>query len=296
MTGTIIPVTRTNQSQLYEYCGSFAGEHDSSYLPGRDFELSREHPSYLLVESNQVIGAVSLMKTRRLLQVGKARFSIFHALAEDLEAYQKLFKAIQPHIQDLKSAYLFIPENRQGTAAIFRGLGFQIERYSFILERDGPALPDPDFPAGYTVDSLQSGDLEGTAQFAACLNDEFKDLAGHSPSTADDIQSWFEDQSYLEGGLSLLKKDGKPIGTLAAVKDLDDLTAGEISAFGVVREYQGLGLGRRLFRFGVNFLLDQGFSPVTLSVNGENHNAIRLYESEGFRLIESVVCLSYRNA
>jgi len=63
MAEKIIRVDKDNQEQLYDYCTKYAVEHDSSYVPGRDFEISEEHPAYLLVDEGQAIGAVSLMRT-----------------------------------------------------------------------------------------------------------------------------------------------------------------------------------------------------------------------------------------
>jgi ribosomal protein S18 acetylase RimI-like enzyme len=122
------------------------------------------------------------------------------------------------------------------------------------------------------------------------VNEEFEGLAGHTPSTAEDIQTWFDDKSYLDGGLCLLKKDQDPVGTIGLMKDLENLEAGEIGAFGILKNFRGMELGRNLLRYGVNFLIEKGFNPVILSVNGENHAAFRLYQTEGFKLTESVVC------
>ena len=74
------------------------------------------------------------------------------------------------------------------------------------------------------------------------------------------------------------------------MRDLDNPMAGEILAFGILKEYRGKDLGRNLLKYGINFLIEKGLDPLILSVNGENHGAIRLYESEGFQLTESVVC------
>lgn len=290
MARNIIRVDKNNQKQLYEYCSNFAVEHDSSYVLGRDIQLSEEHPSYLLVESNQVSGAVSLMRTKRFLSLNKGRFSIFHAKTGGLPAYERLLGAIRPHMDDLQDVFMFIPEENERSAGILRELGFEVERFSFVLERTEPALAEPVFPEGIKVHPLVQTDREGIKQFAACLNEEFKNLAGHSPSTAEDIQPWFEDQSYLEGGFCLLKKGEKAIGTIALYREMDNVKAGEIGAFGILERYRGMGLGRNLLRYGINFLHDRGLTPVILSVNGENHGAIKLYEKEGFNLTESVVC------
>ncbi len=288
----IIRVDNTNQEQLYDYCSRHAIDHDSSYVPGRDFKLSEEHPSYLLVDDRVIIGAVSLMRTKRFMSVGKGRFSIFHAKNGDQTAYNKLLEAIRPHMDDLQNVFMFIPDKNKVSAEILSNLGFKIERYSFILERRDSALAEPVFPEGLTVHSLNPLDFEGIDQFAACLNKEFKALAGHTPSTAQDIQSWFEEQGHLQGGVCLLRKGQEAIGTISMMRDQDDLNAGEIGALGILEEYRGRDLGRNLLRYGIKFLKEKEFSPITLSVNGENKGAIKLYEREGFVLTESVVCYS----
>lgn len=290
MTITIKKVTGDEKTRLIDYAAVYGIEHDGSYLPGRDFELSQETPSYLLLDDGDVIGAVSLMRTKRFLSVNKGRFSIFHSKTGEPENYARLLNAIRPEIEDLQSVFMFIPEKRTGTAEILTGLDFEIERYSFVLEYNEPVLLAPIFPEDIYVYPLDPSDQEGISQFATCLNEEFKDLAGHSPSSAEDIQPWFEDQSYLEGGLCLLKKREDAIGTIALYRDLDDMKAGEIGAFGILEGFRGQDLGRNLLRYGINFLYGNELSPVVLSVNGENHGAIKLYKNEGFNLTESVVC------
>ncbi len=148
MTAGIIRVDSNNQGQLVDYCAKYAVEHDSSYVPGRDFDLSEEHPSYLLMESGQVAGAVSLMRTKRFLSVGKGRFSIFHVKNGNPAGYKKLLQAIRPHMDDLQNGFMFIPEKNEVSAGILNKLGFEVERYSFILERSEPALADACFPRG----------------------------------------------------------------------------------------------------------------------------------------------------
>jgi len=292
MATKINKVTDENMKKLIDYAAKYGIEHDSSYLPGRDFEISEETPSYLLQKGDEVIGAVSLMRTKRFLSVRKGRFSILHANNGDPAAYKKLLEAILPHMEDLQNVFMFIPEINKVSAGNLRDLGFEIERYSFILERSEPALAEPVFPEGFAIHPLDPTDQESISQFAACLNEEFKELAGHTPSTVEDIQTWFKDQSYVDSGMCLLKKEQIPVGTISMMRDLDDMDAGEILAFGILEEYRGLDLGRNLLRYGINFLIGKDLKPIILSVNGENHGAITLYEKEGFILTESVVCYS----
>jgi ribosomal protein S18 acetylase RimI-like enzyme len=58
--------------------------------------------------------------------------------------------------------------------------------------------------------------------------------------------------------------------------------AGEVALIGVVPEARGIGLGRALLRWGVQWLASQGVEPLYLMVDGENEGALRLYRSEGF--------------
>jgi len=290
MATKVIKITDDTKKQLIDYSAEFGIEHDSSYLPGRDFDISEETPSYLMMKDEDVVGAVCLMRTKRFLSVGKGRFSIFHAKNGDPAAYRKLLEAIRPHMDDLQNVFMFIPEKNAGSAGILSDLGFEIERFSFVLERSEPALSEPVFPEGITVHPLDPTDQEGSRQFAACLNEEFKELAGHTTSTAEDVLTWFEDQGYIEDGMCLLKKGQEAIGTIALYRDMDDIEGGEIGAFGILEQYRGLDLGRNLLRYGINFLIEKDLKPSILSVNGDNRGAIRLYESEGFQLTESVVC------
>jgi len=275
---------------LLHYSAEYGSEHDGSYLPGRDFDISGEYPSYLLLKDEKAVGAVTLIKTQRYLSVNKGRFSIFHSVLNTEQAYRQLLDAIQPHFSDLKSVYLFLPEKKQISAANLAQLGFEIERFSFVLEKEGGEVKDVTFPEGYTIQHLDPDDLVGISHFAQCVNEEFSQLAGHTPSTAEDIRSWFDDETYLKGGICLLKRNQEPVGTMCMMRDIENSRAGELMAIGIASQQRGVGLGRKLLRYAVNFLNNQGLNPIFLSVNAENKSALKLYESEGFILTESVVC------
>ena len=105
----IIRVTEKIRPQFEKYCLEFGPEHDSSFIQGRDLSLSEDHPSYVVMDDGELVGAVSLMRTENLLSIGKGRFSIFHSRTGKAEVYAGLFDAIRPHTEDLRSVYLFLP-------------------------------------------------------------------------------------------------------------------------------------------------------------------------------------------
>jgi mycothiol synthase len=283
-------ITEAVDSRLVRYCARHGGEHDASYLPGRDFTLSAEYPAYLLWQDEAAVGAVVLMRTERYLSLLRGRFSIFHSVLGTREAYAALLGAIRPHFAGLRRVYLFIPEQKRDTAAILAQLDFRVERYSFVLENRGARVAEVRFPDGYTVHPLDPSDRAGLSQFAGCLNETFTELAGHTDSSADDIRAWFDDEGYLEGGICLLMRDGEPVGTICVMRESENREAGEVGAFGIVDRHRGMGLGRSLLRYACSYAAGKGLNPVILSVNAENGTALGLYKSEGFVLTETVVC------
>jgi mycothiol synthase len=287
-------VEACNSQEFIGYSQQYGAEHDDSYLPPPDFEPSPEQPSFLLVRDGEPLGAVGLLRWERFLSLHKARFSIFHSRLDSPEAYSMLFKAIRPHLKGLKSAYLFIPEDRKRVASILENLGFEIERYSFTLIDHRPRSRPLRLPPGAEIIALHAGDTQHMQTLADCLNENFQHLAGHTQSTVETISDWYQDELYLPGGVRMLFVDTKAAGTLGVTRDSSDPSTAEISALSVSPGLRRRGWGRILLRDGVNFAVECGFKRVSLSVNAENRKAIKLYRSEGFDLDQTFVCYRYR--
>ena len=80
----------------------------------------------------------------------------------------------------------------------------------------------------------------------------------------------------------LASVNGTPVGILRA-GEVDG--AGDITAFGVLPEFRGRGIGRWMLTNAVQRLADQGFKRVLIEVATGNANALGLYESCGFRIV-----------
>ena len=287
---TLEPVEPGNLAQFLRYCAQYGPEHDESYLPGEDFVISADRPSYLLLEEGKAVGAVSLMRTPAYVQARRGRFAILHARVPATEPYAALYQAISQHFDGLDQVYLFAPTERHDTAGILRELGFGVERYSFVLSLRDPQPRAMQFEEGFEVVALRPQDGAAIQRFVELVNSNFRQLAGHVELSAQDVQGWFREASQLENGICLLVRGEEAVGTVCITRDLSDEGASEITALGVAEGFRGRGLGRQLLRYAVNFSVSHGLKPVYLSVNGENHLATRLYITEGFMLEQTVVC------
>ena len=81
----------------------------------------------------------------------------------------------------------------------------------------------------------------------------------------------------------VIERDGRRVGTLRADRRLDRgvETAG-VYGFGILPEFQGQGIGRRVLGEVVRSLRAEGVERITLEVAVNNDAALRVYESCGF--------------
>ena len=290
MATLVEPVDEHNLGDFLQYCHQYGPVHDDSYLPGRDFAVNLDHPSYLLLEDGKPAGAVSLIRGMAHRQARRGRFSVFHSLIPSARAYSQLYQAISAHFESLDRVFLFVPRDRQDTRSTLVELGFEVERTSFVLCLENPRPHSVEFGEGFSVVSLKPNDLPRIGEFADTTNSDFRDVAGHMDLSRADVRGWFLGPSSLENGISFLCHDGEPIGSVCILRGFGNQAASEITALSVSNAFRGQGLGRRLLRWAVNFSMSSGRKPIYLSMNGENDSALRLYLSEGFILKKTVDC------
>jgi len=288
------PVDRDNLATFIQYCGEFGKQHDESYLPEADFELSDQQPAYLLYENGEACGAVSLIRKPAYVEARKGRFAIFHARKTELEPYAQLSQAISAHFSELDKVYLFIPQDREATLSVFSQMGYELERISYVLRLSQPQEHALEFASGYQMAAVNPQDPRGLQDFCAVINQAFSKTAGHVELYVDEVRTWFEDRTYLPAGICVLYNANQPIGSVAIFRDMDEQTCSEIISLGVLESYRGQGLGRQLLRYAINFSLAHDLHTIYLSVNGENDTATRLYRSEGFESIETAVCMALK--
>lgn len=282
------------------YCKKVRMVLDDSYLEDEDlrnFEVNDEDPTYVLLnEDNKIIGAVSLMMDKYFVSGRKGRIRILHAVETNLEAYRLMFETILKKAKDIDKIFYFVPEKNPELQHILQELCFEIERHSYLLEREAIGVAEPTFSEGYDLRPLVFGRDE--CLWCEVRNESFAKLLGHeTPVTSEMISKMQDSASYLKGGMMILYHNEKPVGIIRAVKEFyKDEFRTYIGPIAIKPDYQGKGLGKNLLRAGLKFGIDNGLCKAFLTVNGENDKAISLYIREGFRKELKLTCFNYNLA
>jgi ribosomal protein S18 acetylase RimI-like enzyme len=87
------------------------------------------------------------------------------------------------------------------------------------------------------------------------------------------------ERQYLLGLL-----DDRPVGMLRLGRYQQEA---DITAFGVLPQYQGRGYGRQMLLDAIDLLLAEGWQRIMIDVVVENRNALQLYQSCGFRAVST---------
>ncbi|MCK4257368.1 MAG: GNAT family N-acetyltransferase [Halanaerobiales bacterium] len=285
-----MPLESDKIIEFVEYCEKFGPEHDESYIPNNQFVTESSNPTYLLLDdSDEVIGAVSLIKEPAFLEDRKGRLRILHSIKPSIKAYKLMVDAILEHADGIDNIYMFLPEDKRSVGEIVENLGFKISRYSYILKRSMVEVSSPNFPEGFHVKLFEVGKDEVT--WASIINESFARIAGHVHMTPEHVLKLREEDEYLEDGMMLLMHQHEPAGLLHVTKDVEDgKEVNFIATLAARPKYQGKGLGRNLLRMGIAFGEKLGYEKTFLSVNAENQKAVELYLNEGFKKVLVMEC------
>ena len=78
--------------------------------------------------------------------------------------------------------------------------------------------------------------------------------------------------------------DEQPVGLLRLGRYRDEA---DVTAFGVLPAYQGQGYGRQMLLDAIEILLAEAWPRIMIDVVTDNHNALKLYQSCGFRAVST---------
>lgn len=168
-----------------------------------------------------------------------------------------------------------------------------LQRRQFTLEHEERTMALDTLPVAPTVPSpadcqLQRIDLQTAVRTLPALYQRcFANTPWLQPYTAAEISDTWQsdDQLYY------LVEDSRSIGFVWL--HFPKLGQADVEPVGIVPERRGMRYGRFLLTSALNNLSTQQIQSVNLGVWADNHNAIHLYQTMGFRHVSSSFSLAY---
>ncbi|GAB6100260.1 hypothetical protein JCM16358_21390 [Halanaerocella petrolearia] len=88
------------------------------------------------------------------------------------------------------------------------------------------------------------------------------------------------------GAVYVIYIDSQPVGVIEYMRDMDEINTAYLYGLAIVEEFQGQGLGKRLLDYSLEQLQQLGITNVELTVDPDNHPAIKLYRKFGFKQVD----------
>ncbi|GJM81252.1 hypothetical protein HMSSN139_37480 [Paenibacillus sp. HMSSN-139] len=151
----IVALSSEKLEDFKAYCRKHRQEVDDSFLYDEDlaeFQIHGEHPTYIALNGEgELIGAASIIADAYQRKGMQARFRILHCESGDPAVYRRLLDEIVKHGEGLGGMFIFVPSVNPGLMEIIGQLGFQVERYSFLLVNEPLQPASYELPEGYDI-------------------------------------------------------------------------------------------------------------------------------------------------
>ncbi|RUL87913.1 GNAT family N-acetyltransferase [Tautonia sociabilis] len=159
------------------------------------------------------------------------------------------------------------------------------------MEIDLSGVVPPALPAPYTWKPWEDSLLEAHAEVKYfCFRDEIDahvfPCLGDRAGCRRLMREIRRKSGFLPAATWLIAAPGGYVATIQGVIDRDGF--GAIQNVGVLPEYRGQGLGRRLVARSLMGFRERGLSRAFLEVTADNVHAVRLYRSIGFRRVKTL--------
>ncbi len=158
--------------------------------------------------------------------------------------------------------------------------GFERVRTFWLMERRGDAVAALEWPAGVRL-AFHDGSERSYRDLTDAYNDSFAHHYHSALGTLEETRAIFTRPGFREDGYIMAYRGETCVGFCRC--ELHE-NRGEIAILGTVEAARGIGLGRALLRWGVQWLERERAARVTLLVDGENETALNLYLGEGFEV------------
>jgi mycothiol synthase len=190
---------------------------------------------------------------------------------------------------------VFHADRERGAAALYAAAGYRPVLHGAEMVRpDLEGIPEAPLPEGLVVRTPRPDELRKVWEAEA---EAFQDHLGAAPPTETDYQAFLDDR-YRDPTLWRIAWDGDRVaGQVRSFINAPENEAmgrrrGYTESISVRRPYRRRGLARALIVQSLHGLKERGMEEAALGVQTENiHGAFRLYESVGFRVVQSWINL-----
>ncbi|MEA2530952.1 MAG: mycothiol synthase, partial [Thermomicrobiales bacterium] len=190
--------------------------------------------------------------------------------------------------RDAGPLYLALPHDNEGALAFYNALGLSYHHSTWHMRlRDDAIVPPPEFPPSVVRHPYRDEDV---VAFVELVNTAFLDHPTPMSVSVERTRYVHSLPDFDPKNNYLLAPAASPDRLIALCRvDTEDdsgRTIGDVAIVGVLPEWRRRGLGRELLRWGVHRVRELGAAEVFLAVEGENEQALRLYEETGFERVE----------
>lgn len=190
------------------------------------------------------------------------------------------FAATQTRMRRVHDVSLAAWMPNPAAEALVARAGYTPERTFWLMTRPRGTVPAAVWPAGVTLQTFDCSERM-YADASDAYNTSFAQHWRFVHGTVEELRSFVSRPGFRNDGYVLAYRDGRCVGYCR--NELWE-ARGEVGLIGTTPDARGIGLGRALLRWGVEWLQNATPNPITLLVDGENENALRLYRSEGFEV------------
>ncbi len=195
-----------------------------------------------------------------------------------------------------KNILVYANEHNNGSSLFLKHHKFQQVGSSGALKLNAEVEnPTAEFPKGFTLKRYSQ--VNDPLILLKALDDCYLGMWGHQHNDnrteeerksprflhyydGDDILLLFDEKDSIFGICSL-KSQGKREGN----GELSDLLDGP----GIIQEFREQGYQRQLVLAGIQHLRKKGLRPITLEFWGDNENALNIYHSLGFEMVNRYI-------
>ena len=171
-----------------------------------------------------------------------------------------------------------LPEAAEPDQSLLRAAGFVPVRTYRYLRRDSNEPVGGPVPQGYALRPMARDEVEASTNLQ---NAAFMGSWGYAPNTPEEIRYRVYDLHERPDDVLVLERAGELVAYCWS-HDQGEGKPGQMVMLGVDPRFRGLGLGQVVTSASINLLLSHGALPIHLTVDSENTQAVRIYQSLGF--------------